>query len=62
VCSYRSPVPTLRVPEAAERLGVSTLDVLLMIDREELPHRWNDRQLPVIPEDAVEALRVRLVG
>jgi hypothetical protein len=52
----------LRVPEAAERLGVSTLDVLLMIDREELPHRWNDRQLPVIPEDAVTAFQDRFAG
>jgi excisionase family DNA binding protein len=55
-------VTSIRGAEAARRLGVSVREVVVLVDRGELPRDRDELGRLVVPEDAVEALRARLAG
>jgi predicted site-specific integrase-resolvase len=55
-------VTMLRGAEAARRLGVSVRELVVLVDRGELPRDRDEFGRLMVPEDAVEALRARLAG
>lgn len=50
----------VRVPEAARQLGVSTREVLVLLDRGALPRGRDERGRLVVPVDALERFRSSL--